>query len=72
MIEGAGIDLIEVKRIAFNIEKDSSFRELIFSGNKIAHCEAKANKYEHYAARFAAKEAFLKAFGEGWAKRDEF
>jgi holo-[acyl-carrier protein] synthase len=72
MIEGAGIDLIEVERIAFNIEKDPGFRELIFSSNEIAYCEAKGNKYEHYAARFAAKEAFFKALGAGWAEGTNF
>lgn len=66
MITGIGTDLIEVDRLAGKISKDEGFRELVFSPNEILYCEGKANKYQHYAARFAAKEAFLKAIGTGW------
>ncbi|MEP6684312.1 MAG: holo-ACP synthase [Parafilimonas sp.] len=72
MIEGAGIDIIEVERIKQNIEKDAGFKELIFSVNEINYCESKANKFEHYAARFAAKEAFFKALGTGWKEGTNF
>jgi holo-[acyl-carrier protein] synthase len=60
MVAGVGIDMIEVDRMAVKIEKGSGFRELVFSEKEIAYCEPKAHKFEHYAARFAAKEAFLK------------
>ena len=63
MIAGIGIDMIEVDRVAGKIGKDEGFRELVFSETEIEYCEPKANKYQHYAARFAAKEAFLKAIG---------
>ncbi|MBC7827723.1 MAG: holo-ACP synthase [Chitinophagaceae bacterium] len=66
MIIGVGTDLIEVERVAGKISKDEGFRELVFTVREIAYCEAKANKFQHYAARFAAKEAFLKAIGTGW------
>jgi len=66
MIAGLGTDLVEVARISAGIEKDGEFRELIFSVAEIVYCESKTNKYEHYAARFAAKEAFFKALGTGW------
>ncbi len=66
MIAGLGIDIIEVDRIAEKIEKNNGFRELVFSAAEIAYCENKTHKYEHYAARFAAKEAFFKALGTGW------
>ncbi len=66
MIYGIGIDLIEVERVAEKIGKLSGFRELVFSKNEIEYCELRANKFEHYAARFAAKEAFFKAIGTGW------
>lgn len=72
MISGVGIDLIEVERLAFKIGKESGFRELVFTREEIQYCESKANKYEHYAARFAAKEAFLKAMGTGWANGTAF
>jgi holo-[acyl-carrier protein] synthase len=66
MIAGLGTDLVEVGRIAAAMEKQAGFREMIFSATEIAYCESKTNKYEHYAARFAAKEAFFKALGTGW------
>ncbi len=65
MIAGIGIDLVEVQRIADKIGNKSGFREKVFSRHEIEFCESKANKQEHYAARFAAKEAFLKATGLG-------
>ena len=68
MIKGVGTDIIEVERVASKIQKESGFRELVFSAEEIKYCEAKTNKYEHYAARFAAKEALGKALGLGWAE----
>ena len=65
-MKGVGIDMIEVSRVADKIGKESGFREMVFSENEINYCEPKPNKAEHYAARFAAKEAFLKAIGTGW------
>ena|SRR5581483_1449808 len=72
MIAGLGIDIVEVERIAEKIKKDQGFRELVFSENEIVYCESKANKFEHYAARFAAKEAFFKALGTGWLNGTAF
>jgi holo-[acyl-carrier protein] synthase len=72
MIAGLGIDIIEVERIAEKVAKDNGFRELVFSANEIAYCESKTHKYEHYAARFAAKEAFFKALGTGWPEGTAF
>jgi holo-[acyl-carrier protein] synthase len=72
MTSGVGIDMIEVERIAKKINKESGFRELVFSKAEIAYCEKKKNKFEHYAARFAAKEAFFKALGTGWAENTLF
>ncbi|MDP4129619.1 MAG: holo-ACP synthase [Bacteroidota bacterium] len=66
MIQGTGIDMIEVERIAARVSRDSGFKEMVFSKSEIAYCESKAFPFEHYAARFAAKEAFLKAIGRGW------
>ncbi len=72
MIAGLGIDIIEVDRVATKIGKESGFRELVFSKNEIDYCETKTNKFEHYAARFAAKEAFFKAIGTGWKEGTSF
>ncbi len=67
MIFGIGIDLIEVDRVAQKMGKDAGFKEFIFSQREMDYCELKTNKFEHYASRFAAKEAFLKAMGTGWS-----
>lgn len=66
MVYGVGTDLIEVSRIKTVMEKDLGFREKIFTEGEILYCEQKKYKYENYAARFSAKEAFLKAIGTGW------
>lgn len=72
MIFGIGTDLIEVERVAEKMEKKQGFKELVFSANEIIYCETRTFKYEHYAARFAAKEAFLKAIGTGWRNGTAF
>jgi holo-[acyl-carrier protein] synthase len=72
MVHGIGIDMIEVERVASKISKETGFRELVFSKKEIEYCEAKTHKFEHYAARFAAKEAFLKAIGTGWVNGTAF
>ena len=72
MIFGIGTDLIEVARVAEKMEKKAGFKELVFSADEIIYCEARTFKYEHYAARFAAKEAFLKAIGTGWRNGTTF
>lgn len=67
MILGIGIDIIEIDRIKDSIEKfGDRFINKIFTPNEIAYCKSKANSYQHYAARFAAKEAISKAIGTGW------
>ena len=66
MVSGIGVDLIETQRVAEKIVKDAGFREYVFSEGEIAYCESKTNRSEHYAARFAAKEALLKALGTGF------
>jgi len=66
MIYGIGTDIIEVSRIHAVMEKEIGFREKIFTLGEIAYCDTKRHKYENYAARFSAKEAFMKAIGTGW------
>ena len=66
MIYGTGTDIIEVERIARVMERDLGFRDKIYTEGEIAYCESKKNKYQHYAARFSAKEALMKAIGTGW------
>ena len=67
MIVGAGVDLAEVPRIRASIERfGKRFLERVFTPAEIAYVERKANRFERYAARFAAKEAGMKAIGTGW------
>ena len=67
MILGTGVDLAEVRRIRASIERyGEKFVRRIYTPGEIAYVERKANKYELYAARFAAKEAGMKAIGTGW------
>ena len=68
MIVGTGVDLAEVDRIRQAIERHGQrFIERIYTPAEIAYVERKANRFERYAARFAAKEAGMKALGTGWA-----
>ncbi|MBC7487720.1 MAG: holo-ACP synthase [Cytophagaceae bacterium] len=71
MIKGLGTDIVDVERVKQKIEKRFGFLEKVYSAQEIAICEPKGpSKYESYAGRFAAKEAFLKAVGISWI--DEF
>ena len=72
MVTGVGIDLVEVDRMMAGMKKESGFREMVFSANEIAYCQPKTNRFEHYAARYAAKEAFFKALGSGWMNGTAF
>jgi holo-[acyl-carrier protein] synthase len=69
MIVGTGVDLAEVPRIRASIERfGARFKDRIFTPAEVAYVERKANRYERYAARFAAKEAGMKAIGTGWKR----
>lgn len=67
MIVGTGIDIAEVPRIRESIERfGERFLKRIFTEGERRYCDSKANHVERYAARFAAKEAAMKALGTGW------
>jgi holo-[acyl-carrier protein] synthase len=67
MIVGTGIDIVEVPRMAEAItRRGERLIRRVFTEGEIGYCDAKANRFERYAARFAAKEAGLKAIGTGW------
>jgi len=69
VIVGTGVDLAEVPRIKRSAERfGDRFIRRVFTPLEIAYAERKANKYERYAARFAAKEAGMKAIGTGWKR----
>jgi holo-[acyl-carrier protein] synthase len=67
MIVGTGIDIAEVPRIREAIERfGDRFLNRIYTEGERSYCDSKANRIERYAARFAAKEASMKALGTGW------
>lgn len=66
MIFGIGIDVFEVKRIKSAIQQDAGFVDSIFTEEEISYCDNLKLKFQNYAARFSAKEAFMKALGTGW------
>ena len=63
-----GVDLIEIPRIARALERYPGFRERCFTDAERAYCDSKPNPPQHYAARFAGKEAVGKALGFGVAR----
>jgi holo-[acyl-carrier protein] synthase len=67
MIVGSGVDIAEVPRIRESIERfGKRFLHRVFTDGEISYCEARVRRFESYAARFAAKEAGMKALGTGW------
>ena len=69
-ITGSGIDAIEIGRVKHALEHPITgerFRARVFTPAEVAYCESQRRvKYQSYAARFAAKEATMKALGTGW------
>ena len=70
MIVGTGIDMLEVERMQAALERPWGRRlvERVFTEAEIRYCESKPNPAERFAARFAAKEAGMKAIGTGWRR----
>ena len=61
-----GVDIVSVRRMQESIKRHGkSFLNKVFTADEQAYCETKRNKYENYSARFAAKEAVIKAKGGG-------
>ena len=61
-----GIDIIEIKRIERLFSANEDFLRRIYTEKEVEYCKQKKNKYQHFAARFASKEAMFKALGTGW------
>ncbi len=67
MIKGIGVDIVEIDRIRKSLkEYGDKFLNKIFTLEEVKYCKTKRNMHQHLAARFAAKEAFSKAFATGW------
>jgi holo-[acyl-carrier protein] synthase len=63
-----GLDVIEIERVRHTLERYPRFRERCFTAAERAYCDARPNPAQHYAARFAGKEAVGKALGFGIAR----
>ncbi|KAF0153388.1 MAG: holo-acyl-carrier protein synthase [Ignavibacteria bacterium] len=69
MILGIGIDIIEIDRIKRSIDQyGDNFLKKIYTRTEIEYAKSKSNKYQHFAARFAAKEAIYKALSSDTVK----
>ena len=68
-VVGIGTDIVEVLRIEQMIERHGElFLRRVFTENEVGYCSARKAASQHYAGRWAAKEAVLKALGTGWAQ----
>jgi holo-[acyl-carrier protein] synthase len=71
-IIGIGVDVIEVERVERALSRLATggrFQQRVFTEGEIAYCESRGRgRYQSYAARFAAKEAVMKAMGTGWTR----
>ena len=68
-IAGIGTDIVEVPRIALMIQKHGElFVRRVYTSHEIEYCAMRKAANQHYAGRWAAKEAVLKALGTGWSK----
>lgn len=65
---GLGIDIVDIGRVRRIMERTPSFTHKMFSEGECVYCESKADPAMHFAARFAAKEAVVKALGCGFAE----
>jgi len=72
LIFGIGTDIIHVPRVERALERTEGLKQTLFTPREIAYCESRGKSAQHFAARFAAKEAFLKAMGTGWRDGHRF
>jgi holo-[acyl-carrier protein] synthase len=62
-ILGVGVDVVEVERVQRILDRRSTFRDRVFTPEEVAYCDGKAVPARYYAARWAAREACVKALG---------
>jgi holo-[acyl-carrier protein] synthase len=68
-IVGIGIDIVECLRVGRMIERHGEqFLERVYTQREVAYCQARKRAVEHFAARWAAKEAIFKCLGTGWKR----
>jgi holo-[acyl-carrier protein] synthase len=66
VVIGIGIDIVEVRRISRALQGGDEMANRVFTEKELEYCRARKNQFQHFAGRFAAKEAALKALGTGW------
>jgi len=66
VVIGLGIDIVEVRRIGRALQNSDALAKKVFTQLELDYCLKKKNRFQHFAGRFAAKEAALKALGTGW------
>ncbi|MEX2117651.1 MAG: holo-ACP synthase [Bacteroidota bacterium] len=67
-IRGIGVDVVDVERMKKTLqEQGEPFVSKVFTETEIAYCRSRKSPHEHFAARFAAKEAVSKAMQKGWS-----
>ena len=73
MIRAVGIDVIEIKRVQESLQRfGDRFRARVFTDRECRYCDGHSEAHIHFAARFAAKEAVMKALGTGWGQGVEW
>ncbi|MDA0833527.1 MAG: holo-ACP synthase [Planctomycetota bacterium] len=69
MIVGIGTDIVEIVRIGKMIERHGDlFLNRVFTAEEVRYCQRRKNSFQHYAGRWAAKEAVMKTFGTGFTR----
>ena len=70
MVKALGVDIVDVARLEriLAASHGSRFVDRVYTPTEIAYCQRRARAAEHFAVRFAAKEAVFKMLGTGWAK----
>lgn len=66
VVIGIGVDIVEVRRIARALQNGERLKQRVFTPAEVEYCSGHKNRHQHFAGRFAAKEAALKALGTGW------
>lgn len=66
MVKGIGVDIVEINRLKLAMQRRRRFLDKIFTPQEQVYCLSKSKPHLHFAVRFAAKEAVLKAFGTGF------
>src|ERR1700693_2408725 len=69
MIVGVGTDIVEIPRIGKMIERHGEhFLQRVYTEDEIRYCQRRKESYQHFAGRWAAKEAVMKTLGTGWTR----